>query len=347
MNKYSLPQIQKLSPYNPPLDGRRAYPGLLLNFNERTIPVAEKVRSKIRAFVDEGSMQIYPEYGDLCSKISNYAEVEKDQVMITNGSDQGIDLIFRTFTSKGDKVIIPSPSFAMFYQSAEVVGNKVVKPSYEKNGMMKFPLEEVLSEIDEETKLVVICNPNNPTGTLISVDEIEQITISARQVGAIVYVDEAYYEFSKVTASGLIDKYDNLIITRTFSKAFGLASLRIGYVLACKELIDELLKVRGPYDVNMIAAIGADEALNCLDDLNEYVDEVILEAKPIVESFLAEKSVKFFESGGNFILFEEGPDFNSKMLKKNGALIRPRKKGLARLTIGTVSQMKKLLNFIS
>ncbi len=283
----------------------------------------------------------------MCGKIANYADVNDGQVMITNGSDQGIDLIFRTFTAKGDKVIIPSPSFAMFYQLADVVGNKVVKPSYEKDGIIKFPLDELLSEIDENTKLVVLCNPNNPTGTLISVEEIEEIVVAARQVGAIVYVDEAYYEFSKVTASGLIDKYDNLIITRTFSKAFGLASLRIGYILACKELIAELLKVRGPYDVNMISAIGAEEALNCLDDLNEYVDEVMIEAKPLVESFLTEKCVKFFESGGNFILFEEGPDFNAEMLKKNGALIRPIVDGLARLTIGTVSQMKKLLNFIS
>lgn len=342
MSKFALQQIQKMSPYCPPLSGRREYAGLLLDFNERTIPVAEKVYQSIRDFLAEGKIQVYPEYGNICERIANYAGVKNDEVMITNGSDQGIDLIFRTFTQKGDKVIIPSPSFAMFYQSAGVVGNKIFMPSYSEE--MEFPLEEVLAEIDEGTKLVVICNPNNPTGTLVDLETIEKVLQKARKYGAIVYIDEAYYEFSTVSATKLIERYDNLIITRTFSKAFGLPSLRIGYVLANKEIIEEMLKVRGPYDINMVALVAVRAALENISEMDAYAEEVMKKAKPFVEEFFKKTGIRFFPSGANFILFEENEEINFEKLKTEGVLIRPRGKNLARITIGTFPQMQKFLN---
>jgi len=205
MTKYALPQIQELSPYNPPLGGRRETNSLLLNFNERTVPVPVKVTEALTAMLIDNKVQIYPEYGDLCNKIGDYCGVKNSEVMITNGSGQGIDLIFRTFTKKGDKVVIPSPSFALFYQCAKVVGNEIITPEYtfEKG----FPFEETLESIRDGVKLIVLCNPNNPTGTLVSLEEIEMIVSTAREAGTVVIVDEAYFEFSKVTAVDLIKKF--------------------------------------------------------------------------------------------------------------------------------------------
>lgn len=342
-----------MKPYCPPLDNRRNYKGMLLDFNERTLPVSKNVVKALKDFISEDKINVYPEYFDLNAKIAAYVGALSDQIMITNGSDQGIDLIFRTFTNKGDKAIIPSPSFAMFYQCAEVCANEIVMPKYFENpkGDLAFPLYEVLNEIDSKTKLIVICNPNNPTGTLVQIEDIKKILDKAKKFGAIVYIDEAYSEFSKISASSLINDYENLIITRTFSKAFGLCALRIGYVITNRTLISEMMKVRGPYDINMAAYFAANAALNDIKNVEDYVNEVMNEAKPMVEEFFRKNGIKYFSSSANFILFK--PKDSTKtfdLLKENGILVRPRSganiEGSVRVTIGTVKEMKQFIKFI-
>jgi len=347
MKNYANSNIQAMSSYNPPLENRRAYDGVLLDFNERSIPVSRKVQKALESFVAENTIQIYPEYGDICDRIARYAGVEKDQVMITNGSDQGIDIVFRAFTKEGDRVIVPSPSFAMYYQSAEIVGNEILMPEYAED--LSFPTDEVLELMNETIKLVVLCNPNNPTGTLISSGDVEEILEKAFRYDIVVYIDEAYFEFSGVSAVNLIEKYPNLVITRTFSKAFGLGSLRIGYVLSQKANLEEMTKVRGPYDINMAAVVAAKAALEDLEDMEGYVEEVMNEAKPMVERFFEENGFRYFPSWANLVLFR--PDDQEKTfekLKTNGFLTRPRKganiDGTIRLSIGTVEQMKEFIN---
>ncbi len=335
-----------MKPYNPPLKGRRAFSGMLLDFNERTKPLSDKIVRALERFVKNQKLQVYPEYFDLEKKIANYAGVKTNQVMITNGSDQGIDLIFRTFTEKGDKVIIPKPSFSRFFQCAKIIGNKVFSPSYKKDNFA-FPLKEVLDLIDKKTKLIVICNPNNPTGTIVPISFIEKIAKKAKR--KIVYIDEAYFEFSGISAVSLFKKYSNIIITRTFSKAFGLASLRIGYVIAKAEYIKEMLKVRGPYDVNMMAYFGASVALENIEDMKNYVKEVMEKAKPLIEKFFNENNVEYFPSSANFILFRpDNPQKVAKLLAKNGILIRPQNQpniqNTLRLTIGQVEEMEKFID---
>lgn len=336
-----------MKPYCPPLNGRREYTGLNLDFNERTIPTSKKVLTKIREYLENPDLQMYPEYGGFEEKIAGYVGTDESKMMITNGSDQGIDLIFRTFTDVGDKVVIPVPSFAMFFQCAEVRANNILKIPY--NDDYTYPIEKVLKEIEKGVKLVVICNPNNPTGTLTPLEDIEQILRAALEKDTLVYVDEAYYEFSKVSAVTLLDKYPNLIVTRTFSKAFGLCSLRIGYVIASEEIIGEMLKIRGPYDMNMISYIAAMEALNDIEDLEMYVNEVMNIGKPILEEFFEENGIKFYPSGTNFLFFApENRDKTWQALKDNGILTR-KKNGLndepiIRITIGTSKQMKQVIN---
>lgn len=345
MKNLALTRVQKMKPYKPPLDGRSAYNGMLLDFNERTQPPQNKVVVALEKFIKDQKLQVYPEYFDLEKRIAEYAGVRANQVMITNGSDQGIDIIFRTFTEKGNKVIIPNPSFAMFFQCAQIVGNEIISPLYKKDDLV-FPLEEVLAAIDERTKLIVVCNPNNPTGTAVSISDIKKIARKAKN--AIIYIDEAYFEFSKITAVSLIKKYPNIIITRTFSKAFGLASLRIGYVIAKAEYIAEMLKIRGPYDVNMAAYYAACAALKDRKSMERYVEDVMNRAKPLVEKFLAGNAIPYFSSRSNFILFRpDDPENVMRLFAENGALVRPQNKqnieNTLRVSIGTTSQMKKFI----
>lgn len=344
MKNIALQRIKEMKSYNPPLSGRRAFSGLLLDFNERTLPPSSKVQKAIQDLLRTNKLQLYPEYGELERKLAQYVGVDADQIMITNGSDQGIDLIFRIFTEAGDTVIIPTPSFAMFYQSAQIVGNKILRPLYKKGGL-SFPLEELLKMINESVKLIVVCNPNNPTGTLVSIDDIEKIAQKGRN--AIILVDEAYFEFSRVTAVPLIKKCPNIIVTRTLSKAFGLPSLRMGYIVASKTYINEFLKVRGPYDVNMIAYIASLAALDDIKSIQKYVNEVLTQAKPMVEKFFTKNGITFYPSSGNFLLFRPSQKLEEKILKKNGILVRPQDKTniekTLRLSIGTVDQMKRFI----
>lgn len=344
MKNLALKRIREMEAYSPPLSGRRAFDGLLLDFNERTTPPTKKIKKAIEKLLKTNSLQIYPEYGELEKKLAKYAGVKTNQLLITNGSDNAIDIVFRTFTESNDKVIIPSPSFAMFYQSAQIAGNKILYAYYKKEDL-SFPLRKILDLIIERVKLIVICNPNNPTGTLVPVEDIERI---AKKVpNTILLVDEAYFEYSGVTAVSLIEKYSNIIVIRTLSKAFGLSSLRLGYLISSKININELLKVRGPYEVNMVAYHTALLSLDDISMTRNYADEIMLKAKPMVEMFFAKNKITFFQSKANFLLYKPFSKMDEKILNENGILVRPQNKTnieeTIRVSIGTVEQMKKFI----
>jgi len=337
----ALPRIQMMTPYSSPSSGRFEYEGMRLDFNERTVPLESAIRG-LEAFVRDQKLQLYPEYFDLEKRTASYVGVSPEEIMLTNGTDQAIDVIFRTFADKDDSVVIPEPTFAMYSQYAGVPGTNIVSIPY-RGEKLEFPLEEMLECVAARPKVMVICNPNNPTGNLVSLEDIERI--AKRATDTIVYVDEAYFEFSGRTAVGLIKKYPNIIVTRTFSKAFGLAGLRVGYVVARQEYINEMQKVRGPFDVNEAAYYAASAVLADLDTMRRYAREVMTEAKPFVEDFFTRIGVKFYASAGNFILFRpDNPTEVAAALKSSGVLVRPQNKpgieGSLRLTIGTLVQMK-------
>ncbi len=341
--------IQNMKPYRPPLQGRAAYSGVLLDFNERTIPVSTNVQNVLRKCIDNQGYARYPEYnGELEEKIITYLDeknIYADNIMITNGGDQAIDVIFRTFSSVGDEVIIPSPSFAMFNQAAGMNGNTILEIPYEDD--LSFPTQNILRSINEKTKLVTICSPNNPTGTLVSINDIE--AIARAMVNGVVLVDEAYAEFSGVSAISLIQRYSNIVILRSFSKPFGLAGLRIGYCIADQIMIEEMLKVRGPYDVNTMAYVAAIAALDDWPATKQYIDEVMNEAKPLVEKFFSNNNIAWYPSSANFILFNPGNaqavlavmnESGFRMRRRSGVLVD----GMIRVTIGTVKQMQEFIS---
>lgn len=350
MKNYALKRVKDITPYIPPLHGRRSFSGDLLDFNERTTEPSKKVTAALMKFFRAGKLQRYPEYIDLQRKIAKYAKVSVNQIMITNGSDHGIDTIFRTLIDKGETIVMSVPTFPMFTQYAQILGCRVVKIPYEKIDL-KFPLAVILQLLRRRRpKLVIVCNPNNPTGTVISVKDIEIMVRNAPR--SIFMIDEAYFEFSGVNATLLLNKFSNIVITRTFSKAFGLAALRIGYVIASRQHIEEMIKVRGPYAVNMAAYVAASAALDDTKNMKMYAQEVMAKAKPLVETFFKKNNIPFYKSGANFLLFKPKNKRKTFLyLKKNNILVRPQSaqgiENMLRVSIGTVKQMKRFIKVYS
>lgn len=354
MNNLANSFIQSMQAYTPPLDGRAVYPGLLLDFNERTVPVSPYVEQVLHEAVTQQVFRRYPEYnGELETRVVDYlgeASLTTSNIMVTNGGDQAIDVAFRTFTTEGDAVIIPSPSFAMFYQAAGMTGNTIIELPY--NDDLSFPVQRILDTINEVSitdslALITICSPNNPTGTLAQRADIIKIIEAAPQ--AIILIDEAYAEFSGVSSADLIQRYANVIILRSFSKPFGLGGLRIGYLIASEQLITEMLKVRGPYDVNILAYKAAAAALQAWSETKQYIDEVMLQAKPMLEQFFTEQGITWYPSEANYILFKPTePKRVAQVMDDAGFRMRPRSgllvDGMIRVSIGTVEQMKAFIS---
>lgn len=340
--------INRMSAYKPPLDGRDPKQHLLLDFNERTLPVSETVENALVDYIRDGRLQMYPAYGDIVERIAAYARVEADQLMITNGSDQGIDLIIRASCREGDEAIIPGPSFAMYLQCAKVENLVIHQPQYTRE--RGFPIREVLGLINDKTRLITIANPNNPSGSVVSREDI--VTVAKAAPDAVILVDECYYEYCSVTVADLVAQYPNIVITRTFSKTWGIPSLRLGYVIAARENILPLLNVRGPYDINQLAIVAIRAALANLDTVEGYVDEVMQLSKPMLEKYLDRQGIDYWPSGGNFLwVFFEQPERLAEGLQQAGILVRPKADSEGRLglriTLGSVQHTERLLGALA
>ena len=346
-------EIKQAELYRPILDNRKLGNCLLLDFNERTIEPAKKVKDALRKIINSGVVQLYHEYGKINKKIAYYTGVDETHIMITNGSCQAIDLIMRAFLNHGDKVIIHTPNFPMVYHYAEILGARILKIPYEVAGEnIKFPFKKTLDSLNRSVKLVVIVNPHNPTGAAVQRRELLEILNRTKKTGTMVLCDEAYFEFSHITATDLVGKYENLYITRTFSKAFGLASLRLGYIVSQKKNIRNLSKMVSPYDVNVFAKTAGSAALGNLSSMKSYVKEVMNRSKPILEGFLQENKITFYPSSANFLLVKPcNKDEFLKLLQREGVWIRSiEEKGFSdfvRITIGTVKDIRCLIRIYS
>lgn len=338
--------IKKLKPYQPPLEGRNPDKYTLLDFNERTVPVPGHIKDALKHFIDTGGLQKYPSYGPLQEVIASYAGVPVEQCMFTNGSDQGIDLVVRCCCEKGTEVIIPSPTFAMYEQAAESEGLIIRRPHFTKeNG---FPTQEVLAAVNENTSLIVLSNPNNPTGTEIPRSAILEIAKKCPDVA--ILVDECYYEFMDAASTVVneVEAHSNMFVCRTFSKTWGIPSLRLGYLISQVANIGALTCVRGPYDINQLAGVAIEAALKDSQYMRDYVKEINEQTKPQFEQYLTKKGISFWPTCANFIFcYFEDPKRLETELRKRCILVRPKKDandvlGL-RITFGTVQQMQAVM----
>ena len=334
--------VLRMSPYSPPTGGRANK--LRLDFNENTVGASPKVIEYLRENLTEAMLSVYPEYSETKRDLARFFNVEPDDFILTNGTDEAIQVLVNTYVDDGDEVILLRPSYAMYRFYAEVAGAKVRQLPYRQQ-KLAFPLEELLEAITPHTRAILIANPNNPTGTGITRAGIERILEKA--TAAAVLIDEAYYEFCGVTALPILNDYPNLFVSRTFSKVYGMAAMRLGCLFSQSENVEFLHKAQSPYSVNTIAAMAARAAIQDRTYIEKYVLE-ILAARELLYVGLEKLGINYYDSKANFVLFEAGnraiPIRDA--LRERGVLVRDRSyeiAGCVRVTVGTRDQIREFL----
>ena len=334
--------VLHMAPYSPPSGGRAGK--LRLDFNENTVGASPRVVEAIARALTADALTLYPEYVETKPALARFFGVTADEFILTNGTDEAIQVLVNTYVDDGQDAIILHPSYAMYKFYSEVAGAAVRQLSYRLPDLA-FPLEQLLAAITPATRALLLSNPNNPTGTGIGLAEVERILEAAPQ--AAVLIDEAYFEFSRVTALPLLGRYPNLFVSRTFSKVYGMAALRVGCLFSQAGNVAYLHKAQSPYSVNMLAAVAARAAVQDPEYVAQYVTEV-LAAREQCYAGLDRLGVPYFRSQANFVLFRVGArsiDLRDR-LRQRGVLVRDRSyeiEGCIRVTIGTRAQVGRFL----
>jgi histidinol-phosphate aminotransferase len=336
------PAVIGMAPYSPPTGGRADK--LRLDFNENTVGCSPKVIAALKDHVSADGLAVYPEYSAAKDAVAQYFRVTPDQFVFTNGTDEAIQVFINTYIDDGQEVLVLKPAYAMYRFYAEVAGAKIAEVAYPQPEM-EFPLQQVLDSITPETRAVILSNPNNPTGTGLSLFAIERILSRAKK--AVVMIDEAYYEFSGVTALTEIERVPNLFVCRTFSKVFGMAGMRLGCLFSHPANIQYLHKAQSPYSVNSLAVIAAQAAVQDTAYIETYVAE-ILAARELLCLGLEKLGIRYVPSSANFVLGHFGARAIEvrDRLREQAILVRDRSyeaAGCVRITVGTREQTRRLL----
>jgi histidinol-phosphate aminotransferase len=338
-------RVQAMKEYHPPLGNRDA---MRLDFNENTIACSPEVR-EVLSSISAGHLTRYPERGPVESIVAEHLGLQAEQVVLTNGVDEAIHVLFETFLDAGDELLLPVPTYTMYevYASATEATAVTVQASND----LQFPFDRLISEITPRTRIIAIANPNSPSGSIAARDQIIQLAQSAPK--AAVLVDEAYYHFHGETVVDLIDTLPNVMIARTFSKAYGLAGLRLGVLAGPVALMSWIRRVLSPYSVNSLALACLPPALDDTAYLNWYVAEV-LAARADFESALDSAGLRRWPSRANFILVDIGPKHVEfvRLMSNGGVLVRDRSNdpgcdGCVRMTIGTREQMREAVTVLN
>jgi len=335
--------------YHPPLGNRDR---LRLDFNENTLACSPAVLAAIQR-ITAADLTRYPERGPVEAVAAEYLGLQPEQVILTNGVDEAIHILCQAFLDTDDELLLPVPTYTMYEIYASATDAKIIHVQAGKD--FAFPYESLLAAITPNTKLIAIANPNSPTGSIATREEILQIAEAAPQ--AVILVDEAYYHFYGQTVIDLLGegagKIPNLIVARTFSKAYGLASLRIGLLAGPESLLKWTRRVLSPYSVNHVALAALTAALQDQTYLNWYVEQV-LQARAEFLAGLTETGLQFWPTEANFVLANIGPSHKEfcASMRDQGILVRDRStdpgcNGLVRITIGTSEQMQQALIAIS
>jgi histidinol-phosphate aminotransferase len=330
--------------YEAPAEGRSDK--LRLDFNENTTGCSPAVRRALAKLTTK-QLAMYPEYQAPTKRIARYFGVRPEELLLTNGGDDALRVFFDTFVESGSTILICEPTFPMYRYYAEICGAKISVLRY--GNEMEFPLAGVIAALRKKPRVLFIANPNNPTGTLFQTEELQRILKAATHTAVV--MDEAYAEFSGFSAVPWIRKHPQLFVARTFSKVAGLAALRLGAVIACKDSLALVRRAMPPFPVNLAALVAAEAALGDRKAMRDYLNEV-QRLRAWLTAGLEKLGVKTYLSAGNFLLANFGPSGLElfRKLEKRGILLRDRSKdigpGFARISIGTSSEMKRLLSTI-
>jgi histidinol-phosphate aminotransferase len=337
--------VLRMKEYHPPLGNRER---LRLDFNENTLECSPEVLKILRQ-IRPSELTKYPERESVEALAAQHLGLAPEQVLLTNGVDEAIHILCQTYLDAGDEILLPVPTYSMYEIYASATEAQIV--TVQAGADFQFPFEQLLNAITPRTKLIAIANPNSPTGSVASREQIQTIVERARH--AAVLVDEAYFHFYGQTVADWIGHYPNLLVARTFSKAYGLAGLRLGLLAGHGDAIRWLRRVLSPYSVNSLALACLPAALQDRGYLEWYVAEV-LAARAELVSALRSLNVSCWPSEANFVLVKIGPKHRAftGVMKDRGVLVRDRSddpgcEGCVRITMGTRQQMAEAIKALT
>jgi histidinol-phosphate aminotransferase len=288
-------------------------------------------------------INLYPDTNsiELRNSIANYIQMKLENIVVGNGSSEMIELILKTFIEKNDNVLGFEPSFGMYKIYSEIYDAKYISIPKKPNFVMDK--DQMISYANRyNPKVIFLCSPNNPTGLTISIKDITEILKNTK---SLVVLDQAYIEFADENnneALNLLDEFENLIILRTMSKAFGLAGLRLGYLISNQEIVDEIYRIKSPYNLNALSQYLGVLALKDVDKVKKYVND-IKENRALLYQDLKDLKINAFFSQANFCFFQSDiKDLHQKLIDKD-ILVRSFKNeldGYYRVTVGTNTENK-------
>lgn len=338
INSLVREDIKDMAPYEPHIFENV----IKMDANENPYDFPAEIWQEIFTQVGQTGFTRYPDplAKSLRQELSLYTGVPAEQIIVGNGSDELIQLLLQTFGGPGTRSVIPYPTFSMYAIHTRITGGTPVGVPLRDD--FTLPVDEVIKENKVPgSKITFLCTPNNPTGSLIPVSEVETILQNSN---GIVVADEAYLEFYGLeTCTSLLEKYNNLAIIRTFSKAFALAGLRVGYMLASTEIISSMMKLKQPYNVNVFSQEAAKLVLRHRDKFKTQVDSIIAERDRLFALLQQLLGVTAYPSGANYIMFKTakpGSDVHKQLIAQ-GILIRDLNGGSGLANCLRVSMGKK------
>ena len=336
----------------PTYDGVERDYRIKVNANECTMNLPPLVEERVINRLYHVAFNRYPneEYYSLVEQIARNFSVKEEQILIGGGSSEIIEKVFHTFGGDGHTVVYPVPSFSMYKIYAKAAGSQTV--SFELDTKFDIDVDKFIETVnDSRADLAVICNPNNPTGNALSVDDVEKI---AKSIDCAFLIDEAYVEFYGRSSFKLVAKYPNVIVARTFSKAYGLAGARVGYSIANAEVTKMINKTFMPYHMNTLSLVTADIVYQMRDEFTPRIQMTIAERKRMFERLKKIPKLEVFPSHTNFILIRhEKAEQLKNFLESVDIGIRyfsPTAQGLKnclRISIGTREENDEVFKVIS
>jgi histidinol-phosphate aminotransferase len=321
--------------------------GLSLDLNESMAGCSPRVLARLRS-ISAAEVSLYPEREVGERLLANFLGIAPEQVLLTNGMDEALSLLFATYLGEGDELLFADPTFVMYPMLGEALGAQVVRLQSDED--LALPVADLLARVSPRTRVIAIANPNNPTGLVAPRADLLKIAESAPD--AAVLVDEAYCEFCGETLLPDLARHPNLFVARTFSKAYGLAGLRLGVLIGAAEQIDYMRRFSVPFNVNAAALACLEEALADQAFVSDHIAQVKRGRERLAQLF-DELGLRFWPSQTNFVLVRVGAPAKTfvESMQRRGVLVRdssanPGCGGCVRITVGTPLQMDGVLQAI-
>jgi histidinol-phosphate aminotransferase len=358
LDKLAKPFLKSVKPYTPgkPIEQLQREKGIegpiaKLASNENPYPPHDRIKQAVIEALNR--VNRYPESGapELTAKLAGRHGVETNEVFVANGTNEILDLLIRAYVTPQQNVVFSELSFIIYMLICKQCGVAFTEvPARE----YTHDLEAMADAVDDDTRLVFVCNPSNPTGTYNTAEEIGRF-VDRLPDHLLVVIDEAYYEFVRVAdypdSMSLRKKHENLVVLRTFSKFYSLAGIRLGYAVADPRVVDILHKMRQPFNVNRLAQAAASAALDCSEDLTGFVDETVAE-RDAMRKRLLELGCEVPPSQTNFLFVVPPKSYSGDLcgqLEMQGVIVRPQPlpglpPNVFRVNTGTPEENRRFLD---